>query len=404
MRRRIPKRLPLAGVERRLDDVRQTVAKHVETRPLAGPVLDLVDLGRVGMGEDRSSIDHQRDADVRHLRQCQHRQLGHTMQRVAQRLVTDEVLRQRGNGLFQQRQTTLIAHGFLPANGVGKQPYGVEGIRRTTSVVVTPRLTGCRQRHGQSPRRLPIAEPTSLRPVTRRRPAAVFGWRWPVHWGAAARADSSDGSGAGHRCRAGTRYRVSAGCRWTVATWPSPTASTSPTAAGCSPRRTAPPPPGFFTTEAAGLAWLREAGAVARARGAGRVRRRVPSATSCSSGSTTGPAARDTEADLGRALAALHAAGAPCFGREDRRTHRQPRPAQRAVRRPGPSSTRTQRLLPLARLARDAGALPARRDRRPRARSPAASTASAARTSRRPGSTATSGPATASSTPTGAAG
>ena len=65
-----------------------------------------------------------------------------------------------------------------------------------------------------------------------------------------------------------------------------------------------------------------------------------------------------TEADLGRALAALHRAGAPCFGREDRRTT-----GSRALPNE-PCDTwadfyANQRLLPLARLARDGHALPA---------------------------------------------
>src|SRR5205085_3120311 len=63
------------------------------------------------------------------------------------------------------------------------------------------------------------------------------------------------------------------------------------------------PPPGFFTTEAAGLRWLREAGAV-----------RVPEVLAVSDGGAdtvphlvlewieVGPPAPDTEVDLGRAL------------------------------------------------------------------------------------------------------
>ena len=67
--------------------------------------------------------------------------------------------------------------------------------------------------------------------------------------------------------------------------------------------------------------------------------------------------AADTERRLGRELAALHAAGAPCFGREDRRgTGSRGLPNE-------PCATwaefyATQRLLPLARLARDGRALP----------------------------------------------
>ena len=80
------------------------------------------------------------------------------------------------------------------------------------------------------------------------------------------------------------------------------------------------PPPGFFTTEAAGLMWLREP---AR-RGARRDRGLRRTATSPSllvlewidgAGGAGG-----ATASSGRALARLHAAGAPSFGREDRRT------------------------------------------------------------------------------------
>ncbi len=116
------------------------------------------------------------------------------------------------------------------------------------------------------------------------------------------------------------------------------------------------PPPHFFTTEATGLTWLRDANAVA-----------VPEVLAVSDdepchltlewidrGFSTG----DTEAELGRALAVLHRAGAPCFGREDRRTT-----GSRGLPNE-PTDTwaefyATQRLVPLARLARDGGALPA---------------------------------------------
>jgi fructosamine-3-kinase len=80
------------------------------------------------------------------------------------------------------------------------------------------------------------------------------------------------------------------------------------------------PPPGFFTTEAAGLSWLHDAGAVP-----------VPSVVAVSDGDPGPPflvlewveqgrPTADTEPDLGRRLARLHRAGAPAFGREDRRT------------------------------------------------------------------------------------
>jgi fructosamine-3-kinase len=114
------------------------------------------------------------------------------------------------------------------------------------------------------------------------------------------------------------------------------------------------PPPGFFTTEAAGLAWLRDAEAlpvpavVAVRDGAGgrapwlvlewisESRRAVPD-----------------EAAFGRAVAALHGAGAPHFGRADRRST-----GSRGLPNE-PSETwaefyATQRLIPLASLLRDA--------------------------------------------------
>ena len=117
------------------------------------------------------------------------------------------------------------------------------------------------------------------------------------------------------------------------------------------------PPPGFFTTEAASLSWLREADAVP-----------VPSVVAVSDGADSAPAflilewidegrpTESTERSLGAALAALHDAGAPSFGREDRRTTgsrglpNDPQPTW-------PTFYATCRLLPLARLARDGGAL-----------------------------------------------
>ena len=114
------------------------------------------------------------------------------------------------------------------------------------------------------------------------------------------------------------------------------------------------PPPGFFTTEAAGLTWLRAAGTV-----------RVPDVLAVSDDPPflvlewieEGRSGPDTEARLGRALAGLHRRGAPCFGREDRRTTG----SRRLPNEPCETWAdfyATQRLLPLARLARDGGALP----------------------------------------------
>ncbi len=113
-------------------------------------------------------------------------------------------------------------------------------------------------------------------------------------------------------------------------------------------------PPGFFTTEAAGLTWLRDARAVP-----------IPEVLAVSDEPPLlilewiepGRPKRTTERDLGRALAALHAAGAPAFGRQDRRTT-----GSRSLPNE-PCETWAEfyadnRLRPLARLAADAGALP----------------------------------------------
>lgn len=119
-------------------------------------------------------------------------------------------------------------------------------------------------------------------------------------------------------------------------------------------------PPGFMTTEATGLRWLAQAEAV-----------RIPEVLAVSDGDDTDEAEPNflvlewmdpgrpiaaTEPALGRALAALHQAGAPGFGREDRRTT-----GSRGLPNE-PTDTwaefyATQRLLPLARLARDSRSL-----------------------------------------------
>lgn len=114
------------------------------------------------------------------------------------------------------------------------------------------------------------------------------------------------------------------------------------------------PPPGFFTTEACGLRWLRDGGSV-----------QVPDVLAVSDDPPflalewidEGRSAPDTEDELGHALAAMHAAGAPSFGREDRRTT-----GSRGLPNE-PCATwaefyASQRLLPLAKIAGDAGALP----------------------------------------------
>jgi fructosamine-3-kinase len=115
------------------------------------------------------------------------------------------------------------------------------------------------------------------------------------------------------------------------------------------------PPPGFFTTEASGLRWLGEAGAVA-----------VPTVVAVSDDPALlvlewideGRPHDTTDADFGAALAALHQTGAPCFGREDRRTTGSRglpnEPAETWAEFYGQS-----RLIPLAKLAGDAAVLPA---------------------------------------------
>jgi fructosamine-3-kinase len=123
------------------------------------------------------------------------------------------------------------------------------------------------------------------------------------------------------------------------------------------------PPPHFFATEAAGLRWLADAGAV-----------RVPEVLSVGDRGSAdtpedvvahlalswideGSSHGGTEEALGIELAALHRSGAPCFGREDRRTTG----SRRLPNEPVDSWAEhygDQRLVPLARLAADTGALP----------------------------------------------
>jgi fructosamine-3-kinase len=113
------------------------------------------------------------------------------------------------------------------------------------------------------------------------------------------------------------------------------------------------PTPGFFTTEALGLQWLGAAGAIG-----------VPEVLAVAdepaflalSWIEAGAPAPTTEPALGRQLAALHRSGAPSFGREDRRTTG----SRRLPNDPAATWSEfyaTRRLLPLARLAREAGAL-----------------------------------------------
>lgn len=113
-------------------------------------------------------------------------------------------------------------------------------------------------------------------------------------------------------------------------------------------------PARFFTTEASGLAWLAEAGAVS-----------VPDLLGVSDTAPNhlvlewipvGAPGPTTEASLGTGLAALHRFGAPGFGRADRATT-----GSRGLPNE-PTETWSEfyamnRLIPLARLAADAAAL-----------------------------------------------
>jgi fructosamine-3-kinase len=114
------------------------------------------------------------------------------------------------------------------------------------------------------------------------------------------------------------------------------------------------PPREFFITEAVSLRWLREPGVIG-----------VPEVVAVSDAPAylvlewvdEGRSRPTTERDLATALAALHRAGAPCFGREDRRTT-----GSRALPN-DPCDTWAEfyaerRLRPLARLAAASGALP----------------------------------------------
>lgn len=125
----------------------------------------------------------------------------------------------------------------------------------------------------------------------------------------------------------------------------------------------ASPPAGFFTTEAWGLRWLRDAAALpvpeVLAVSDAAPARLVLAWIDEGRGPGRPPAGfrEDTEAAFGRGLAVLHRAGAPTFGREDRRTTGS-RALPNEPCRTWVEFYATQRLLPLARLARDGRALP----------------------------------------------
>ena len=115
-------------------------------------------------------------------------------------------------------------------------------------------------------------------------------------------------------------------------------------------------PPGFFTTEAASLSWLREPGVVL-----------VPEVLAVSDDPPLlvlewieeGRPIDTTEVELGGVLAALHLVGAATFGRDDHRSTGSRglpnEPCDDWV-----TFYATQRIAPLTRMARDANALPER--------------------------------------------
>lgn len=112
------------------------------------------------------------------------------------------------------------------------------------------------------------------------------------------------------------------------------------------------PPEGFFTTEAFGLRWLREADALP----VPEVLAVFDDDPACLVLEWIEEGGRGDESAFGRQLAALHAAGAPAFGRVDGRTT-----GSLALPNTGCDSWvefyATRRLLPLARIATDRGSL-----------------------------------------------
>lgn len=116
------------------------------------------------------------------------------------------------------------------------------------------------------------------------------------------------------------------------------------------------PPEDFFATEASSLAWLRRAEAVPIPKTIAYAYADGEPAFLVLEWIEPGELLPDSDAHFGRALAQLHSAGAPSFGREDKRTT-----GSRALPNQ-PCDTwsefyRTQRLEPLITLAADAGAL-----------------------------------------------
>lgn len=116
-----------------------------------------------------------------------------------------------------------------------------------------------------------------------------------------------------------------------------------------------PAPPGMFAAEAAGLAWLADAGAL-----------RVPGVVAAAQGWLAmawierGRPAADHDERLGRGLAALHRAGAPAFGRAEGGTgYIGPLPVPDDPLPGWAEFLGRRRLMPLAEAAHRAGALTA---------------------------------------------
>lgn len=117
------------------------------------------------------------------------------------------------------------------------------------------------------------------------------------------------------------------------------------------------PPPHFFDTEARGLEWMTASGAATVPTVLAHADEPVPFLAL--TWIEEGPRSGVDEADFGRRLAAMHRAGAAAFGRTDRRTTG----SRKLPNEPCDSWSDfygSQRLLPLARLAQDGSALPAR--------------------------------------------
>src|SRR5829696_3666614 len=99
----ITERLPRPALQCRGDLIWLTVAEGVEARTVASAVLRLVHVQHVRVGEDprsRLAVDEQRDATVVGLWQRVPGQFGDAVQRRTERVVTDEVARQRGHCLL----------------------------------------------------------------------------------------------------------------------------------------------------------------------------------------------------------------------------------------------------------------------------------------------------------------